>query len=415
MGDRQIWKSTCEFSRIKISSIFVRFRPLNKRRGRPRKGNSRRGGSDGNALIPDDPDVEEKKEKRVKPTTPQQGGLQGKMYRIPGERVVSKNLADRQYHVKLFEDEVEMTDGGDCYATVISGCLAYLLRKERIIELLTNDSEVAMIREGGWLLNKPPRLPPLVQHKACFAFYIDGSKMTSIKEVSNDDLKPWSSAGENFGDPVIKPNVRRHPVARINGRLQPIKGDPRLAELHLTEYSAWLPRLLRLRKKIFYLSRDGQIYGNVLILYDYTCPGEAPVVINLPHGNDYLRNAMHEQQLDPNISLDDDTPGFSPFEDEVIDGPRGGYFLRVKPTKLGWAHNKKLLLKYLINDHSLLNLPNRLNCRVPFMPPLISNVGVFVYFVPASYVANQIHHTGDGLSPWTVNRKLLLSFESNLI
>lgn len=44
-----------------------------------------------------------------------------------------------------FEDEVEMTENGDCYATVISGCLAYLLRKERIIELLTNETEIAMM------------------------------------------------------------------------------------------------------------------------------------------------------------------------------------------------------------------------------------------------------------------------------
>lgn len=389
----------------------------NKRRGRPRKEES----ADDRAKMPDQRGEVQKKEKKVvvkhppqQPSPlplPQQQQQQQhihhatqKIFRVQGERVISKALADRQFNVKLFEDVIEMTENGDCYATVISGCLAYLLRKERIIELLTNDAEIAMIRDGGWMLDKPPRLPPLVQHKACFAFYIDGSKLTSIKDVSNDDLKPWSSSGETFGDPVIKPNVRRHPVGRITGRLQPMKGDPRLAELHLTEYSAWLPRLLRLRKKIFYLSRDGAIYGNVLILYDYTCGGEAPVVVNLPHGNDYLRNAMLETTSDPNMPLEvDDGPTAAPFEDEVIEGPRGGTFLRVKASKLGWAHNKKLLLRYLFNEPSLLDQTNCLNRRTPFLPPLIPNVGVFVYFVPSNFVANQIHHTGDGLSPWTVN------------
>ncbi|KAF1769011.1 hypothetical protein GCK72_000824 [Caenorhabditis remanei] len=372
--------------------------PPSKRRGRPRKGDDL-GLEDGEKTTDRIGDVDNKKEKKQKQSNPTQM-VPRSSFRVQGERVISKALADRQYHVKLFEDEVDITENGDCYATVISGCLAYLLRKERIIELLTNDGEVAMIREGGWMLDKPPRLPPLVQHKACFAFYVDGSKIMSIKDVTNDDLKPWSSSGEHYNDPVIKPNVRRHPVARLNGRLQPIKGDPRLAELHLTEYSAWLPRLLRLRKKVFYLSRDGQIYGNVLILYDYTCPGEAPSVVNLPHGNDYLRSAMMETTSDPHmLDLDDSTP----FEDEIVEGSRGGTYLRVKPNKLGWAHNKKLLLKYLVNEPNLLDQSNCLNRRTPLLPPLISSVGVFVYFVPSNFVANQIHHTGDGLSPWTVN------------
>lgn len=63
--------------------------------------------------------------------------------------------------------------------------------------------------------------------------------------------------------------------------------------------------------QIFYLSRDGQIYGNVLILYDYTCPGEIPPIVNLPHGNDYLRHAMVDP-TDPHVSLDLDDPGSTP-------------------------------------------------------------------------------------------------------
>ena len=99
---------------------------------------------------------EEKKEKKLlKPIQ-----MTPRSFRVQGERVISKALADRQYNVKLvgnrfqtihqsrcfqFEDEVEVTENGDCYATVISGCLAYLLRKETIIELLTNQDEIAMM------------------------------------------------------------------------------------------------------------------------------------------------------------------------------------------------------------------------------------------------------------------------------
>lgn len=42
-----------------------------------------------------------------------------------------------------------------------------------------------------------------------------------------------------------------------------------------------------------------------------------------------------------------------------------------------------------------------LNTHVPFLPPMIEGRGVFVHFAPATLVADHIHHTGDGLSPWT--------------
>lgn len=41
-----------------------------------------------------------------------------------------------------FENEIGVTDFGDRYATVIPGCLSYLLRKERIVELLTEVSDI---------------------------------------------------------------------------------------------------------------------------------------------------------------------------------------------------------------------------------------------------------------------------------
>ncbi|PIO66919.1 hypothetical protein TELCIR_11353 [Teladorsagia circumcincta] len=242
------------------------------------------------------------------PTQIIQRSRTGRLFPLPrsryvADKAISKGEADKinNYNIKLFENEVGVTEYGDRYATVIPGCLSYLLRKERIVELLTEPSDIESIREQGWMSIKPPRLPPLVGTKACFAFYIEGSTVSSVRELSSDDLKPWTTTDPGEGEPTIKPNVRKHAVARIDGRFEPCKGDGRASEFHLTEYSAWLPRLLRLRKKIFYVARQtGQIVGNVLILYDFTMPGELPTIMNIAHGNDALRDM---QQLDLAMEL----------------------------------------------------------------------------------------------------------------
>uniref|UniRef100_A0A7I4XSF1 SET domain-containing protein n=2 Tax=Trichostrongylidae TaxID=6315 RepID=A0A7I4XSF1_HAECO len=329
----------------------------------------------------------------------------GRLFPLPrsryvADKAISKGEAEKinNYNIKLFENEVGVTEYGDRYATVIPGCLSYLLRKERIVELLTEPSDIEAIREQGWMSIKPPRLPPLVGTKACFAFYIEGSTVSSVRELSSDDLKPWTTTDPVEGEPTIKPNVRKHAVARVDGRFEPCKGDGRSSEFHLTEYSAWLPRLLRLRKKIFYVARQtGQIVGNVLILYDFTMPGEIPSIMNIAHGNDALRDM---QQLDLGLELpvaDADNP----FIEGVVPGVRGEKFLRVHPSKIGWVNNKTLLLKYLINDPTFLDEAGYLNTHVPFLPPMIEGRGVFVHFAPATLVSDHIHHTGDGLSPWT--------------
>ncbi|VDN39074.1 unnamed protein product [Cylicostephanus goldi] len=74
----------------------------------------------------------------------------------------------------------------------------YLLRKERIVELLTEPADIDAIREQGWMSHKPPRLPPLVSTKACFAFYVEGSTVSSVRELSSDELKPWTTTGTFF-------------------------------------------------------------------------------------------------------------------------------------------------------------------------------------------------------------------------
>ncbi|CAO4382286.1 unnamed protein product [Caenorhabditis nigoni] len=351
--------------------------PLTKKRGRPRLPES---------LVRPPPAVRVKPSPRV--STPR--GLET-------TRIAQQN-------VRLFHPELDTTPEGDAYATVVSGCLTELLRKERIIELLTNPVEFEQMwgKNTGWLLPKPPRLPPLTTEKGAFAFYVNGSSCKNAKEISNDDLRPWTAVSDaNIPNSVnIKPNVRRHAVARLSGQLRIVRHETRLAEYHLTEYNARLPREQRLKKKIFYLTRDNAIVGNVLILYEYMREGNAPVPINLPHGNDYLRRAavvdraaaMNHPEMDKD----------SPFEPQPYEGMRGGLYLKLRPGCLAWAHNKKNLLDFMYNNTMLVDKV-ALNVRLPDLPPLIETAGVFAFFAPSQDVANQIHHAPDGLSPWTVN------------
>ncbi|VDL81128.1 unnamed protein product [Nippostrongylus brasiliensis] len=168
---------------------------------------------------------------------------------------------------------------------------------------------------------KPPRLPPLVNTKACFAFCIEGSTVSAVRELSSDDLKPWTTTDPVEGEPMIKPNVRKHAVARIDGHFEPCKGDGRSSEFHLTEYSAWLPR------------QTGQIVGNVLILYDFTMPGDLPTIMNMAHGNDALRD-IQQMDLGSEFPVAD---ADNPFIDGVVPGVRGEKFLKVHPSKIGWV------------------------------------------------------------------------------
>lgn len=323
------------------------------------------------------------KEKVAKPTAPKPP---------PGE-LVPRALLASTHHVRLLHDELDTTSNGDVYATVINGCLSEFLRKERVIELLTNPESYAAF-DQAWMIASPPKLPPLTTDTGVFVFYVDGSQCKNAKDISFDDLRPWSVVSDpNVQNSInIKPNVRRHPVAMLDGVLRVVRHETRLADYHLTEYSARLPREQRLRKKIFYMSRDNCIYGNVLIIYNYEKPGKLPVPLFAPHGNDHLRRVVAPEVADP---TDDETP----FEDEPYEGARGGWYLKLKPHKLGWAHNKQHLVDCL--SEKTIIAEECMNARLPDLPPLITTVGVFVYFAPAQLVENHIQHSNDGFSPWT--------------
>ena len=45
------------------------------------------------------------------------------------------------------------------------------------------------------------------------------------------------------------------------------------------------------------MASQGVIHSNILILYDYTMAGEAPTLINVPHGNNMLRTVEHGSMI----------------------------------------------------------------------------------------------------------------------
>ncbi|EGT50289.1 hypothetical protein CAEBREN_06499 [Caenorhabditis brenneri] len=364
----------CDVDDDEVNPPDLEMNPPSKRRGRPKIPGGRK-----------PPQIKLKLQRPPPARVP----------RTLSDVVIPKVGLSSTHFVKLFENGLDSTPDGDSYATVIPGCLTELLRKERIIELLTDPSHYEPMFQDGWMIMKPPRLPPLIADKGCFVFYVNGMFCKNAKDISYDDLRPWSSTSDaTIAHSInIKPNVRRHPVAKLNGQLKIVKHETRLADYHLTEYSARLPREERLRKKIFYLTRNNCIYGNVIIIYNYVKPGNIPAPISLPHGNDLLRTAALEDF--------DATDTETPFENESYRGARGGIYLKLRNSKLGWATNKKQLLDYLINKPNPFGNFNVINHRLPDLPPLIESTGVFVYFVAAEFVINQIHHATDGLSPWT--------------
>ncbi|KAJ1365390.1 hypothetical protein KIN20_025676 [Parelaphostrongylus tenuis] len=127
--------------------------------------------------------------------------------RYIADKAISKGEAERinNYNIKL----MMMLENR---RTVSYEWKSTWLRAEQVeVEMI---SLVIIRREQGWMSGKPPRLPPLVATKACFAFYIDGSTVSSVRELSSDDLKPWTTTDPVEGEPTIKPNVRKHAVGR---------------------------------------------------------------------------------------------------------------------------------------------------------------------------------------------------------
>lgn len=169
----------------------------------------------------------------------------------------------------LFEDEVGETPGGESYATVVNSRLSELLKRDRIVALLTNPDEVELIEQIECINYKPS-----ISGTGGFVFFVHGDRKT-YKILDTDRLALWE-------DTAATKDVRMSEETRLrfdqNNHLQVSKAKLALDHNGFTLYenTATLARCRRHNKKVVYVLRNGHQYGHGLIMYQYVKPGAHP-------------------------------------------------------------------------------------------------------------------------------------------
>ncbi|EGT47602.1 hypothetical protein CAEBREN_17475 [Caenorhabditis brenneri] len=334
----------------------------------------------------------------------------------------------------LLEKKLRQTIYGDTYATVNQHRLKDFFMKNNIIDLCANPIKAEQFRSSGCFLTQPPRLPPITTGIGCYLFYIDGTQCHNAHALSSDDLRPWSSLKDprDLNSISIKANVRRHPIARLDGKFVVVTRETGLAEYYLTEYSARLPREERLRKKIFYMTRNNQTFGNVLIIYNYTNEGRAPEVLgqnSYDKSNNYYhpvrqsipvyqaknREPVNQAELMHPDSLEYGfDSAFSSSYDDYERDERTGYYRGTRILSTGHTYlticNKRAattmtnVLDWIINTNEVKQR-KALNDTKPPHPPLVTNDRAYAFFVAGTSVET-FNMTQDDFSPWSSNGTL---------
>ncbi|CAO4387538.1 unnamed protein product [Caenorhabditis nigoni] len=288
---------------------------------------------------------------------------------------IAKTLPHHEIQtLQLFYPEIKSTPEGLRYATVAEKHLGELLKKDRILNLLTNDVERDQVRRVGWLSNKKPHLPPPnTNQQETFAFFVTAHGYYT-RLMLGDGVQSWIPIQNS--NSMYPSEFKRFAVVR-NGKNFELASNPALPTcLKLTEYHVRCSENPRLEKKIYYLSgTDDTIIKNVLYFYCFN----------------------HAEKED----VENKSPKFadSPFENERFTGKRGGVYLKLKTPLLDAARNFQSLIKYMAHDTEHAKLVADLNKDLPDLPPLIDTTGTFVYFVPSRLVTQE-HIAKDGLSPW---------------
>uniref|UniRef100_A0A1I7TAE6 Wsv526 n=1 Tax=Caenorhabditis tropicalis TaxID=1561998 RepID=A0A1I7TAE6_9PELO len=309
----------------------------------------------------------------------------------------------------VFEKTLRKTPHGDVYATVIPSEVKRFFEKTKIIELVTNEESQEKIRQLGLLLSAPPPLPPLITGTGCFVFFIDGSKCDNAAALSSDKLRPWSANKLNPHAYTIKPNVRRHPIAFFNGMFRVVTRESCMAQFYLTEYSARLPREERLRKKVFYMTRNNKTFGNVLIVYNYVSEGKAPFPIApmrlFPKKE--MREVVKEEVLVEVSDIHGYDEEFGDFLSKNAAETTGYY---AEPRRTTSQHiyltvydKEKVtkisnVLEWIVNSDNV-HKKAIVNRTMPRHPPLITNDRAYVFFVNGS-VVDPLDILRDDFSPW---------------
>ncbi|CAJ0570400.1 unnamed protein product, partial [Mesorhabditis spiculigera] len=308
-------------------------------------------------------------------------------------------------HLLLESTQPEQTDYGDYYLTVIPRRLTEFYRKESVLNIVANYA--LETRELGWVNRTAPIIPPFSGEPGNYLFLVDGSKLPP-SVLRQDALSPWSRNKDEIVNGVPKPHTRckqRHfPVVMETGRYQIAAGERAQEAIYrLHEYTATHPHCARLKKRIYYLERDGTVFGNYMVLYEFTGTGgypkltkkmehmlemlrkgdELPLLACIPGQETRFAQMDTSEQLDIEemIEVDGDIEGEvfigeerryassgnyqpslpdrsayrkpdwskEPFDDQaLIEMEDGGRCVRAFTP--AWAKEKVSLLKFLVNE-----------------------------------------------------------------
>ncbi|CAJ0930162.1 unnamed protein product, partial [Mesorhabditis belari] len=189
--------------------------------------------------------------------------------------------ANRFYSLRylFISMEPELTEYGDKYLTVRRESIADFLNKDSILDCIVNCTRNT--HEMGWVNCAPPLLPPEVENSFTFCFLIDGNQVQPQK-TRLDALSPWSRSKEDFSIdggvplPTLRCKQRTISVIMEAGRCRVGQGAHRSSPYSLHEYTAVHPCSNRLKKRIYYITRDEVPFGDIMVIYEFLIDGPFP-------------------------------------------------------------------------------------------------------------------------------------------
>ncbi|KAF8367398.1 hypothetical protein PRIPAC_85227 [Pristionchus pacificus] len=179
----------------------------------------------------------------------------------------------------FYEPDMIVTEMGDKFLKAREGTLPSLLKREMILSLIVNDTDRA--ESNDWVNSHPPAIPPLTANVATYICFVDTKTIEDAKLLTTDGLSPWSSSHPiaHTNMTPTRPKVRKWAVYMRGGEYCISGEDWRMSLYVLVEYSALLPRAPRLRKRVYYMTRDRTLLGLAMLIYDYIEPGPIPNIV----------------------------------------------------------------------------------------------------------------------------------------
>uniref|UniRef100_A0A1I7UQI7 NOT2_3_5 domain-containing protein n=2 Tax=Caenorhabditis tropicalis TaxID=1561998 RepID=A0A1I7UQI7_9PELO len=162
----------------------------------------------------------------------------------------------------IFEQDLSKIPFGDRYVTVLEDRIEEIFDDDRIIDFMSNPHKIDALRQPESMNPYFPSLPPLISGTGCFVFFIEENKQSETKLKFADGLGDWRG------------NELQHPVSQSGKKIM-IDYEEGFRSM-FKKYSLRNARIDRLKKYIFYLTREGKFWKNIMIVYHYEHPGEIP-------------------------------------------------------------------------------------------------------------------------------------------